>query len=129
MSNATNSAGAATADDLLAAESNLGQALAVIHRLLPRLEESSGTNDVQGAFRRAVACLEAAREAHLRFAQSHATRGIAGETVAAISAAIAVVLGQPFRLVSVQKVPAPVPHLNVWALEGRTQIFQSHKVR
>ena len=26
--------------------------------------------------------------------------------------------------------PDPVvPHLNVWAVEGRTQIFMSHKVR
>ena len=27
------------------------------------------------------------------------------------------------------EIVTPVPHLNVWALEGRTQIFQSHKIR
>ena len=51
------------------------------------------------------------------------------ETVAVISAAVAAILDRPYRLVSVQLVAAPVPHLNVWALEGRTQIFQSHKIR
>ena len=51
------------------------------------------------------------------------------EIVAVIAAAVAAVLDRPYRLVSVQPVPAPVPHLNVWALEGRTQIFQSHKIR
>lgn len=123
-------------DDLLEAESQLGQAMAAIHRLLPRLEESAVIADVQSAFRRAAACVENARAAHQRFADSRAAAlaaqaqaGVAGETVAAITAAIAVVLGRPYRLVSVQKVPVPVPHLNVWALEGRTQIFQSHKVR
>jgi hypothetical protein len=29
----------------------------------------------------------------------------------------------------VQQVVTPVPHLNVWALEGRTEIFHSHKIR
>jgi hypothetical protein len=51
------------------------------------------------------------------------------QLVAVISAAVAAVLDRPYRLVSVQPIVAPVPHLNVWALEGRTQIFQSHKIR
>lgn len=128
-------AGAPGAADLAEVESSLGQALAVIHRILPRLEEP-GT-DVQAAFKRLAGCIESARVAHERLAaatrvaalaaRSHA--GVPGETVAAIAAAVATVLGQSFRIVSVSRVPAPVPHLNVWALEGRTQIFQSHKVR
>ena len=51
------------------------------------------------------------------------------EIAAVIAAAVSVVLNRPYRLVSVQQVATPVPHLNVWALEGRTQIFQSHKIR
>jgi hypothetical protein len=123
-------------DQLLEAESSLGQTLAVIHRLLPKLEAPGRESEVRAAFQRAAACLESARAAFQKAAETRTaaqalkTQGaVAGETVAAISAAIAVVLGQPFRLVSVHKVPAPVPHLNVWALEGRTQIFQSHKIR
>jgi hypothetical protein len=51
------------------------------------------------------------------------------EILAIIAAAIAVVLGQPYRVVSVQPSVAPVPELNVWALEGRMDQFKSHKVR
>jgi hypothetical protein len=124
------------APELLEAESNLGLALAIIHRMLPRLEDSAAVTDVQSGFKRLVTCLESARAAHQRVADARkasasikSQAGIAGETVAAIAAAVATVLGQPFRLVSVAKVPVPVPHINVWALEGRTQIFQSHQIR
>jgi hypothetical protein len=127
---------AAAPDPLLEAESNLGQALAVIHRLLPRLDSAGGEAEAQAAFKRALAFIESARSAYQRAAESRsaalvarAQAGVAGETLAAISAAVAVVLGRSFRVVSVAKVPVPVPHLNVWALEGRTQIFQSHKIR
>jgi hypothetical protein len=51
------------------------------------------------------------------------------EILAIIAAAIAVVLGQPYRVVSVQSAAAPMPELNVWALEGRMDQFKSHKVR
>jgi hypothetical protein len=51
------------------------------------------------------------------------------EILAIIAAAIAVVLGQPYRVVSVQPSAAPMPELNVWALEGRMDQFKSHKVR
>jgi hypothetical protein len=55
---------------------------------------------------------------------------VAPEIAAVIAAAVSVVLDRPYRLVSVQQVTVPVvPHLNVWAVEGRTQIFMSHKVR
>lgn len=52
------------------------------------------------------------------------------ETIAVIAAAIAVVLGRPHRVVSVhQTQQAPLPEVNVWALEGRMKQFMSHKVR
>jgi hypothetical protein len=123
------------ADALAEAEANLGQALALIHRILPRLDESSRAAEVQTALQKAGGCLESARQAHLRgFGSGRAPAGavqtlVEAETVAIISAAIAAIFDRPYRLVSVQPVPVPVPHLNVWALEGRTQIFQSHKIR
>jgi hypothetical protein len=116
------------------AESNLGQALAIIHRILPRLDEASRAAEVQAALLKAAGCLESARQSHQRSFRSSRTPSavqtrVEEETVAVISAAIAAIFDRPYRLVSVQPVTAPVPHLNVWALEGRTQIFQSHKIR
>lgn len=131
-------AAGSSGDAFSEAESNLGQALALIHRVLPRLDEPNRTSEVQAALQRAAACVESARQAHLRTSSSGRTATAAAapvqtrvepETVAVISAAVAAILDRPYRLVSVQLVAAPVPHLNVWALEGRTQIFQSHKIR
>ncbi len=126
--------------DLLATvETNLGQVLAAIHRVLPRLDEPGRSAEVQSALRKAGALLESARAAHEQglaprkmgpaTEQKVATR-VAPEIAAVIAAAVAVVLDRPFRLVAVHQVPLPAaPHFNVWAFEGRTQIFQSHKVR
>ena len=120
---------------LAEAESKLGQALALIHRVLGRLDESSRAAEIQTALQKAAACVDSARLAHQRnFGPAQTTAGavqtrVESETVAIISAAVAAILDRPYRLVSVQLVAAPVPHLNVWALEGRTQIFQSHKIR
>ena len=50
------------------------------------------------------------------------------EIVAVIAAAIAVVLGRPHRVLSVQQAPAQPP-VNVWAMEGRVEQFMSHRVR
>jgi len=50
------------------------------------------------------------------------------EILAVIAAAIAVVLGRPHRVVSVEQA-AYTPEVNVWALEGRMKHFMSHKVR
>ncbi len=88
----------------------------------------------------AISALQYANEsARLAHQQDMATRvpGVAGlaqtsvesEIVAVITAAIAIILDRPFRLVSVQPLAVSESHLNVWALEGRTQIFHSHKVR
>lgn len=51
------------------------------------------------------------------------------ETLAVIAAAIAVVLDQSYRVVSVQPASADAPAMNVWALEGRVEHFLSHKIR
>jgi hypothetical protein len=133
MSNqpATNEAG------LSPTESNLAQALVLIQRVLPRLDEPARAQDVQAALRRAAACVEAARHAHEEgFAPRRPATGpqrvatsLAPEIAAVIAAAVAVTFDRPHRLVSVQQVQTPVPYLNVWALEGRTQIFHSHKIR
>ena len=123
-------------DGLAQAEANLGQALALIHRVLPRLDEPARLAEVQSALQKAAGCVEVARQLHQRSlalgkaAVAGAVQtGLPPEIVAVISAAVAAVLERPYRLVSVQPVAPPVPHLNVWALEGRTQIFQSHKIR
>jgi hypothetical protein len=51
------------------------------------------------------------------------------EIVAVIAAAIAAVLDKPHRVISVQRVTLPVPHLNVWAYEGRVEHSMSHRIR
>jgi hypothetical protein len=124
--------------DSFEAESHLGKALALIHRILPRLDEPERAKEVQAALRQAANCLESARLAHERQYTSRNRLGVsiqrvdtevAPEIAAVIAAAVAVLFDRPYRLVSVQQVVTPVPHLNVWALEGRTQIFQSHRIR
>lgn len=124
-----------TPTDLSAAETHLGRALAFIHRVLPRLEQPERAAEVQAGLQQAIAALEQARAAHVGPAsapigtQTVAT-SVSPEISAVIAAAISVFLDRPYRLVAVQQVTAPVvPHLNVWAFEGRTQIFMSHKVR
>jgi hypothetical protein len=53
-------------DDLSPAESNLGKVLALIHRVLPRLDDPARRAEVQSALSKAVSLLEAARTAHSR---------------------------------------------------------------
>jgi hypothetical protein len=127
------------AEGLSATETSLGQVLTVIHRVLPRLDEPGRAGEVQAALRKALSLLETARAAHEQSTGARAgtvsgdqrvTTRVAPEIAAVIAAAVSVVLDRPYRLVTVQQVPLPaVPHFNVWAVEGRTQIFQSHKVR
>lgn len=124
-------------DDLTPAETNLGKALALIHKVLPRLDDPARRTNVQSALSKAVALLEAVRTANaggtaaaVPFGAQNVTTTVAPEIAAVIAAAVSIVLDRPYRLVSVQQVSVPVvPHLNVWAMEGRTQIFMSHKVR
>jgi hypothetical protein len=123
-------------DDLTPTEANLGKVLALIHRVLPRLEDPARKAEVQSTLGRAVWLLEAARSAHaggaagIPLGAQMVATAVAPDIAAVIAAAVSVVLDRPYRLVSVQEVTVPiVPHLNVWAVEGRTQIFMSHKVR
>lgn len=51
------------------------------------------------------------------------------EIVAVIAAAIAAVIDQPIRLVSVKRVALPPPHPSVWAFEGRVELSTSHRMR
>jgi hypothetical protein len=60
---------------------------------------------------------------------SPAAETIPPEILAVIAAAIAVVIGRPHRVLSVQQGLAYTPEVNVWALEGRMEHFMSHKVR
>jgi hypothetical protein len=125
------------ADTLTVAEASLGQALVLIHRVLSRLDDPARKVQVQSALSEAVSLLEAARSAHAAggsaptaLGTQNVTTTVTPQIAAVIAAAVAVVLDRPHRLVSVQQVSVPVaPHLNVWAMEGRTQIFMSHKVR
>ena len=119
-------------------EQKLGNALALIHRVLPRLDDLARAADVEASLSKASSLIESVRAAHASAAppkpivpgapQPVAT-SVDPEIAAAIAAALAVVFTQPFRLVSVQKVTIPVPHVNVWAYEGRSEIFHSHKLR
>lgn len=131
---------AGAAEAASAAESNLGQVLALIHRILPRLDEPARRAEVQAALRKAANLVEAARQAlepagaaGVAPTSGAGTQKVAtqvpSEIAAVIAAAVSMLIKQPYRLVSVQQVVTPVPHLNVWALEGRTQIFQSHRIR
>lgn len=124
-------------DDLTPTEANLGQVLALLHRVLPRLDDPARKAEVQSALAKAVSLLEAARTAHaggaaavIPLGAQNVSTAVGPQMAAVIAAAVSVVLDRPYRLVSVQQVTVPVvPHLNVWAVEGRTQIFMSHKVR
>ena len=137
MNKPQTAAGSSTGvDELPQLEAQLGTALVLIQRILARLDDASRAEEVQAALRQAGTCLESARQIHeLGLAPKSAaaphkvTTGVAPEIVAVIAAAVAIVFDRPYRLVSVHQVAPPVPYLNVWALEGRTQIFQSHKIR
>ena len=123
--------------NILTAEQQTGHALALIHRILPRLDEPARSSEVQSAFQAAITALKNACAAHGGAepaglpAVSAAGQAVAPEIAAIIAAAISVVLDRPHRVMAVEKVNLPevISHLNVWAFEGRTQIFTSHKVR
>src|SRR5580704_14729257 len=121
------------ADDLPPAESNLGKVLALVHHVLPQLDQSAHAHNVQALLRKAAAFIEAARTAHahdMGIAVSGETQtAVESEIVAVIAAAVAVLFDQPCKLVSVQSAVTTSANLNVWAMEGRSQIFLSHKVR
>ena len=51
------------------------------------------------------------------------------EIIAVISAAIAVALGRPHRVLTVEQPAMFGPEINIWAMEGRVEQFMSHRVR
>ncbi len=131
MSDSTN-----PSDGVAAADASLGKALVLLHRAASRLDDAARHADVQNALRQAADLVEAARRAHAGGSSAaplgaqKVTTAVSSQTAAVIAAAVSVVLDRPYRIVSVQQVSVPVvPHLNVWAVEGRTQIFMSHRVR
>jgi hypothetical protein len=119
--------------NLAASEANLGHTLTLIHRALAHLDDPSRAMTVQSALLRACDYLDKARRAHASelgvAIASPSAAGIESEIAAVIAAAVSVVLGRPHRLVSMEPVAQFAPAMNAWALEGRTQIFMSHKVR
>lgn len=54
------------------------------------------------------------------------TDAIPPEVVAAISAAVHTTLGSNHRILALGQ---PCPHRQAWSLEGRRQVFDSHRVR
>src|SRR5450631_4417155 len=84
---------------LSVAELKLGSVLALIHRILPHIDEPDHAVRVQTDLRRAAALIESAREAHSLdtgvTVGSQAAASVTAETVAVIAAAIAVLLGRP----------------------------------
>ena len=124
------------APDLTLAEADLGKALVLLNRVAARIDEAARRDEVQSSLRQAAEFIESARRAH-EGARGPAPLGIQRAFTAVdplivgiIASAVSALFDRPYRLVSVQQVTVPVvPHLNVWAVEGRTQIFMSHRVR
>lgn len=112
-------------DPSIAIEAHLGRALTLIHKILPVMDAPDRTDTVQRALQRAADELAAARAAH---AELH-RMVTESEVVALISAAVAVVLGRPHRVLDVRKTAPAVTWVNAWAIEGRFQHYSSHKVR
>lgn len=121
---------AAETDDVISpVELHLGKALALIHRVLPRVEEPAFADAVQSALRQAAAQVTAARALHERTMAALRPAAVEGEILALIAAAVAVVVGRPHRVVDVRPADLPVSWVNAWAIEGRFQHYSSHKVR
>jgi hypothetical protein len=116
-------------EELPAGEAQLGRTLALIHRVLPRLDDLDRADAVQEALRQASSQLEAARAAHERWLIARRPAAVDSETLALIAAAVSVVLGRAHRVLEVQKASVSVAWVNAWAMEGRFAHYSSHKVR
>jgi hypothetical protein len=139
----------------LPVEAHLGQALAILQRVLPRLEEAPQRGEIQAALRqtvsviqqilphlgdpawlgdskaalqRAAAHLESAR---LALEQTPPPLGepVNGEVLAVISAAVATALHRPCRVLDVKRSAPVVTWVNAWAMEGRFQHYSSRRIR
>lgn len=121
-------------DGLTASESILGKALVLIHRAIPFMQKRESAGDVQKALRNIAALIDSARQTHaaeqgIGAASANAADLVEAEMVAIVAAAVAALIDRPHRVVSVVPADTTVPHLNVWAFEGRSQLLVSHKVR
>jgi hypothetical protein len=105
-------------------ETKLGTALALIQRALGRLDEPARAAEVQSLLARASSLID-----HVRTGTGALPPASEPELAAVIAAAVATMFDQPYRVLSVQKVQVPVAQTNVWAYEGRSDIFHSHRVR
>jgi hypothetical protein len=129
MSASATAAAAPANDSVTPAELHLGKTLALIHRILPRLDDGSQADAVQTALAHAAEELAAARAAHQRMVSADRSAATESELLAIIAAAVAVVLQRPHRVVSVKPAGPVVTWVNAWAMEGRFQHYSSHKVR
>lgn len=118
-----------TMPNLSPAETQLGQALALIHRVLPRLDEVARYDEVQSALRQTAAAVEAARAAHEQALSASSSSPANGELLAIISAAVATVLDRPYRVLYVKRTAPVVTWVNAWAIEGRFAHYSSHRIR
>lgn len=113
-------------------ELHLAKALALIHRVLPRLDEQERFDSVQAALRRATDELTAARTSHAH-AHSRALDpcgiDLDAELVAVIAAAVAAVLDAPHHLVDISPVRPSPAWASAWTMEGRFKHHSSHRVR
>lgn len=117
-----------TMSPLSPAETQLGQALALLHRTLPRLDDAARYDEVQTSLQQAAAAIESARAAHEQSLGAQHPGPVNGELLAVISAAIAVVLDRPYRVLDVKRSPV-VTWVNAWAIEGRFAHYSSHRIR
>lgn len=120
---------ASPADLVSTTELHLGRALALIHRVLPRLEEVERADAVLAALQQAATEVATAAAHHERTMASRRPAPLEGELLALIAAAVAVVIGRPHRVLSIEKAVPVVTWVNAWAIEGRFQHYSSHKVR
>jgi hypothetical protein len=112
-----------SSDGLTASESSLGKALALIHRVLPLLQQPERALDVQRALRNTANLIESARQSHAAECRLNPPAAVGVEMAAIVASAIAVMLDCPHRVISV------VPVETSWAAQGRSQLLVSHKVR
>ena len=110
-------------------EAALGRALTAIHRVLPRLDDPERGEAVQTLLARIASDIAAARAAHRESLDRWQSAALAPEIVALISAAVAMVVNRPHRVVGMKAAETTGSWGSAWAIEGRFQHYSSHKVR
>ncbi|MCC6234742.1 MAG: hypothetical protein IT580_19020 [Verrucomicrobiales bacterium] len=109
---------------------HLGHALALIQRVLPRLEDVGAADQVDRVLERASAEVQEARAVHRQRMAALRPAPVESEVLALVAAAVAVALeGATHRVLEVRRSTPVVTWVNAWAIEGRFQHYSSHKVR